>query len=364
MADTAETKRGRARRSALRAKRSAPMAFSLQTRALPYALAIFVGSTLLFLLEPIAAKRLVPLLGGSAAVWTACLVFFQTALLLGYFVAHLLVTRTNLRTQVTAYIGLLVLSVVQLVRVIDPTLLANVERPTLSVLSLLSGLIGLPFVTLSATSPLLQAWFARTTRRGQADAYGLFAVSNIGSIVALLAYPWLIEPRLTLRAQTILVTIVLVVLAIVVGVVSASIRDGDGDGHASTSAESAGAPLSTRMLWVALAACASLLLAATTTHISQNVAAVPLFWIVPLVAYLLSFVVAFATRTWPPRRLVIGLAIAGLLGNGVLLSRGVLDIPILPATAAYCVALFALCLFLHSELYQRRPAPDHLTSFY
>ena len=233
----------------------------------------------------------------------------------------------------------------QLVRVVDPTLRANVDRPIVSVLWLLSGLIGVPFVTLSATSPLLQAWFARTTPRGRADAYGLFAISNIGSIVALLAYPWLIEPRLTLRAQTILIAIVLTMLAVL-------------------TAESAGVPLTTRVLWVALAACASLLLAATTTHISQNVAALPLVWIVPLVAYLLSFVVAFSTRTWPPRWLVVGLAIIGLLGSGFLLYRGVLDIPILPATAAICVALFVLCLFLHSELYHRRPAPRHLTSFY
>jgi spermidine synthase len=364
MSKTADNKRGRARRSARRAERSAPAAFSLPAHALSYAVGIFLGSTLLFLLEPIAAKRLVPLLGGSAAVWTTCLVFFQTALLLGYYVAHLLVTRTDRRTQVMAYVGLLALSVVQLVRGVDPIMSANAERPISSVLALLSGLIGLPFVTLSATSPLLQAWFARTPERGRADAYALFAISNIGSIVALLAYPWLIEPRLSLRAQTILVTILLAMLAILAGVIGASVRDSGNDERETTTAESAGVPLTTRVLWVALAACASLLLAATTTHISQNVAAVPLFWIVPLVAYLLSFVVAFATRTWPPRRLVVGLAIGGLLGNGVLLSRGALDIPILPATAAYCLALFALCLFLHSELYQRRPAPQHLTSFY
>ena len=178
MSASAEKKRGRARRSAARAEQAAPAAFSLPARALSYALALFLGSTLLFLLEPIAAKRLVPLLGGSAAVWTTCLVFFQSALLLGYYVAHLLVTRTNPRTQVTVYVGLLALSVVQLVRVVDPTLSANVERPIVSVLWLLSGLIGLPFVTLSATSPLLQAWFARTTPGGRADAYRLFAIST------------------------------------------------------------------------------------------------------------------------------------------------------------------------------------------
>ena len=318
----------------------------------------------MFLLEPIAAKRLVPLLGGSAAVWTACLVFFQTALLLGYYVAHLLVSHARLRTQVATYVGLLALSVVQLARVVDPTLRADVERPIVSVLWLLSGLIGLPFVTLSATSPLLQAWFARSTPDGRTEAYRLFAISNLGSIAALLAYPWLIEPRLTLRDQTILVAAVLALLAIVAGVIGASARHAAYDGRATTTAESADVPATSRALWVALAACASLLLAATTTHISQNVAALPLVWIVPLVAYLLSFVVAFSTRTWPPRRLVVGLAIVALLGSGALLERGALEVPILTATVAFCVALFLLCLFLHGELHHRRPAPQHLTSFY
>ena len=364
MSSTADTKRDRARRSAEPAERSASAAFALPARALTYALAIFLGSTLLFLLEPIAAKRLVPLLGGSAAVWTTCLVFFQTALLLGYYLAHLLVTRTTPRTQVMVYVALLALSVVQLVRGVDPMLSASVDRPVLSVLTLLSGLIGLPFLTLSASSPLLQAWFARSAPKGRADPYGLFAISNIGSIVALLAYPWLIESRMTLRAQAILVTVVCALLAILAGVIGASVRDANDDESAVGTDDAAGVAASTRILWVALAACASLLLAATTTHISQNVAALPLVWIVPLVAYLLSFVVAFSTRTWPSRRTVIGLAIAGLLANGALLSRGVLDIPILPATAAYCVSLFVLCLFLHRELHQRRPAPRQLTSFY
>ena len=364
MSDNAEKKRFQSPPSVQRAEQSESAAVSLPARALSYALAIFLGSTLLFLLEPIAAKRLVPLLGGSAAVWTTCLVFFQTALLLGYYVAHLLVTRTTPRTQVVAYTGLLALSVVQLVLVVDPALRANVERPIASALWLLTGLIGLPFVTLSTTSPLLQAWFARTAPEGRSDAYRLFAISNVGSIVALLAYPWLIEPRLTLRAQTILVAIVLALLAILAGVIGASVRNAEDDEHAATGSEPADVPATTRVLWVALAACASLLLAATTTHISQNVAALPLVWIVPLVAYLLSFVVAFSTRTWPPRWLVAGLAIVGLVLSGDLLDRGILDVPILPATAVFCIALFFMCLFLHSELYHRRPAARHLTSFY
>src|SRR6187399_882938 len=134
MTATAESKRGQTKRRARRAQQSAPGFFSLPGGASRYALAIFFGSTLLFLLEPIAAKLLLPLLGGSAAVWTACLVFFQTALLLGYYVAHLLVTRTNRRTQVSVYVGLLALSVVQLVRAVAPSMRANVDRPIVSVL--------------------------------------------------------------------------------------------------------------------------------------------------------------------------------------------------------------------------------------
>ena len=367
MSDNAGRKGGRARRAAAQRAEHAEHASSLvassPARARPYALAIFIGSTLLFLLEPIAAKRLVPLLGGSAAVWTTCLVFFQTALLLGYYVAHLLITHADRRTQVAAYLALLSLSVVQLVLGVDPKLLADVDRPIVSVLKLLAMLIGLPFVTLSATSPLLQAWYARSTPRGGGDAYGLFAISNVGSIAALLAYPWMIEPRLTLHSQTMLVAIVLVMLAILAYTIGRSVQSVE-DEHTARSTGSDDVAPSARVLWVALAACASLLLAATTTHISQNVVALPLIWILPLVAYLLSFVVAFATRPWPPRSVVVALAIAGLLASGVLLHRGVLDLPIVPATAAFCVSLFALCLFLHGELYHRRPAPQHLTSFY
>jgi spermidine synthase len=364
MSAPAEQKRGQARRSAARAEQLAPVAGSSPARALFYALAIFLGSTLLFLLEPIAAKRILPLLGGSAAVWTACLVFFQTALLLGYFVAHLLVTRWSQRTQVTVDLALLALSVVQLVRAVEPNLTANVDRPIVSVLLMLSGLIGLPFVTLSATSPLLQAWFARTTPAARDEAYRLFSISNLGSIVALLAYPWLIEPRLTLRGQTIGIAAVLALLAILAGVIGTSVRNAETVGRATATGEPAAVAPATRVLWVALAACASLLLAATTTHISQNVVALPLVWIVPLVAYLLSFVVAFSTRSWLPRWLVIVLAIVGQLLSAELIDRGVLGVPVIPATVAFCVALFFLCLFLHRELYLRRPAPSHLTSFY
>src|SRR5215831_863339 len=177
-----------------------------RTRNLPgsvFALAIFLSSSLLFLTEPIAGKRILPLLGGSAAVWTACLVFFQCALLLGYYIAHVLATRLSTSAQLRVYLALLGLSFAQLLLALNPALRASNTHPISSVLWLLTLLIGLPFVTLSATSPLLQSWYARASS-GSAEsgrAYRLFAVSNVGSLLALVIYPSLIEPRVSLHGQ-------------------------------------------------------------------------------------------------------------------------------------------------------------------
>ncbi|MEP6494680.1 MAG: fused MFS/spermidine synthase [bacterium] len=352
---------------------------SARPSGLRYAVAIFLSSSLLFLIEPIAAKRLLPLLGGSAAVWTACLVFFQCALLLGYLLAHWLVTRAGARAQVTAYVALLVLSLGQLAIGISPSLRASPAHPILSVLWLLTVLIGLPFVTLSATSPLLQAWYARsadvanTTTINAPRPYRLFAVSNAGSLLALLVYPWLIEPRMSLHDQTVAVVAGFTMLAVVCGAIAYSMRSATTALAATTPdptpATNVAEPRTTpdaqnRVLWVALAACGSLLLSAVTNHISQNVATLPLFWIIPLVAYLLTFVVAFSGERWQPRWLVLTLALAGLGGAGYVLYKGDLSMSIPRVTGVFCGALFALCLFCHSELHRRRPPPQQLTVFY
>lgn len=351
-----------------------------------YAVAIFLSSSLLFLLEPIAGKRLVPLLGGSAAVWTACLVFFQCALLLGYLAAHWLVTRTRTPVQISAYLALLVFSLAQLALAVDPGLRANSAHPIASVLWLLTALIGLPFVTLSATSPLLQAWYAisshQTVVAEQAASdistrtithpYRLYAVSNVGSLLALLVYPWLIEPRLSLHDQTVALVVAFAMLTALCTAIALSIRHGippsaafDIESDIDPSSAFARDPtVETRTLWVALAACGSLLLSAVTNHISQNVATIPLLWIAPLVAYLLSFVVAFGGERWRPRWLMLGLALVALGSAGYLLYTGILHTPIFRAAAIFCGSLFLLCLFLHSELYRRRPPSRQLTAFY
>ncbi len=344
-----------------------------------YAIAIFLSSSLLFLLEPIAAKRILPLLGGSAAVWTACLVFFQCALLLGYTTAHWLAGLRRTRDQAIIYAALLVLSLFQLVLAINPAPHPDPAHPISSVLWLLTILIGLPFVTLSATSPLLQAWFARSTRAASAidgspapQPYRLFAISNVGSLMALLVYPWLIEPRTTLHGQALGLANGFVVLAIACGLIAWSIAGVDDPRLPSPapslddSEPAATSAITTERLalWIALAACGSVLLSAVTNHLSQNVATIPLLWIIPLVAYLLSFVVAFADDRWHPRWLVIPLGAAGLGFASYYLYHGTLSMPVALAVTIYCASLFAICVFCHTELYRRRPEPRRLTTFY
>jgi SAM-dependent methyltransferase len=346
-----------------------------------YAVAIFLSSAMLFLVEPIAGKRLLPLLGGSAAVWTACLVFFQCALLLGYLTAHWLVTVARPRAQLVLYLALLVVSLAQLTLALNPGLHAVPAHPITSVLWLLTQLIGVPFVTLSATSPLLQAWYAHSWRGGDVDEtpsserspthaqpYRLYAVSNIGSLLALLVYPWLIEPRLSLHAQSVALLFGFGLFAAVCGAIALSTggasRELPGDSDADVNAASEDARGRSRLLWIGLAACGSLLLSAVTNHISQNVATIPLLWIAPLIAYLLSFVVAFGGERWRPRWLMLGFALAGLASAGYLVDKGILHTPILRAASIFCGALFAICVFLHSELYRRRPHTRDLTTFY
>ena len=342
-----------------------------------FAAATFLSSTILFFMEPLAGKRLLPLLGGSAAVWTTCLVFFQCALLLGYFVAHWLTTRTRMTTQSAVYVMMLSASLLQLAgaRAFDARTIPG--RPIASVLWLLTALIGVPFVTLSASSPLLQSWYARTRLRvtkqgaagGGANAYRLFAISNGGSLLALLVYPLLVEPYLSVRQQGLCLIGAFAVLAGVCIRIARSVRHAvqrapDEAGDATFARDMPPTPAPQLVLWVMLAACPSLLLSAVTIHLSQNVATIPLLWIIPLVAYLLSFVVAFNDGRWHPRGLVLGLCVMGLGGASYSLYEGDLFGSVPFIVAVFCGSLFAISLFCHGELYRRRPPPRHLTTFY
>lgn len=326
-----------------------------------FAIAIFLSSGLLFLIEPIAAKRILPLLGGSAAVWAACLVFFQTALLAGYLTAHWLATRLSTQRQRAIYFVLIAASIAQLAMTTRIDLAADSSRPIASVLRLLVLLIALPFITLSSSGPLLQSWYARTTT---ASPYRLYVVSNVGSLLGLLVYPWLIESRASLRAQFTGLLAGMILFGVVAVIVASRLPATHEPPVRMRAREGPADPISRRLLWVALAACGSFLLSAVTSYISQNVATIPLLWIIPLIAYLASFIVAFADERWHPRVVVIVLAVAGLASSAFRLYRGDLRTPIPVTIAIHCGALFVVCLFCHSELYLRRPPAARLTSFY
>ena len=311
------------------------------------------------------------MLGGSAAVWTACLVFFQLALLLGYFIAHWLTTNTTRRTQVATYVALLVFSFGQLVAAGRLHLHADSSSPIRSVLFLLTALIGLPFVALSMSGPLLQGWFAATARVKEGEVpqpYWLYVVSNVGSLLSLLAYPWLIEPRSSLHAQGLLLAAGIVLLVLVCTTIIGEVRRSTPGvavhSHPVGAEADAGERLRQRTIWVLLAMCASLLLSAVTNYISQNIATLPLMWVIPLIAYLLSFVFAFGEARWRPRTLEIALVAVALWMTSYRLYHGDLYVTIPRLVAIYCGALFVICLYCHGELYRRRPEPARLTEFY
>jgi hypothetical protein len=256
-----------------------------------YAAAIFVNAFLLFQVQPVIGKVIVPWFGGAAAVWTVCLLFFQSALLLGYLYAHWL---ARLRWGGRIHAGLLAVSLLTL-----PILPKNAWKPTaaddpsLRILLLLAVTVGLPYVLLSATSPLLQAWWARS--RGTTP-YRWYALSNAGSMLALLSYPVLIEPRLTTVHQSLVWSLTYVAAAALCAFIAW--REGRAQpvvvAQTGATAGAAGAPtIATKALWLALAACGSALLVSITTHVTQNIASVPLLWIVPLALYLLSFILCF-----------------------------------------------------------------------
>ncbi len=322
---------------------------------------IFLSAFLLFSVEPLVAKRILPWFGGSAAVWSTCLVFYQCALLLGYLYARAVTRYLRPALQFAAQAVLLGASL--LVLPIGPGSNwkpESIAHPVRLILTMLAAAIGLPFVTMSATNPLLQHWLARG---GNRSPYRLFALSNFASLAALLLYPLVIEPALDIRTQSLLWSAAFVVfMGLCLGAAWEGYRLQTKPVIRPQPDYSAG--LWTRQLsWFALAACGSMLLLSVTNHLDENVAAVPLLWVLPLAVYLLSFVFSFASRLYEPRWWLRALAFAlGILGYSVYNIDTVEAIQI--SIPIYLAGLFICCMFCHGELNRRRPQTADLTSFY
>ena len=335
-----------------------------------YAAVVFLSAFLLFLLEPIAARRILPVFGGSASVWTTCLVFFQAALLAGYCYAHIVARHLESKWQSYVHVLLLIAAILALNAHFTPDTEAVIWRPIWSILRTLSATIGIPFLALAATTPLLQTWYQRAggTQAGE-PPWWFFAVSNTGSLLALIAYPLAVEPHLTLRAQSWLWVAGFFLFAVLCGAIALQrrrqIHFRNVPADSSPAAATIAAPkLRDKLLWILLPACGSMLLCAVTSHLSQNIAAIPLLWILPLAAYLLSFIVAFASPRSYPRFIAVRMLALSLAVFAYLLYYSRTAVPLQVAIPVCIAALFFSCLFCHGEVYRLRPGAGAATQFY
>ena len=340
---------------------------------------IVLSSFLLFLVQPILAKQILPWFGGSSAVWTVCMVFFQCALLAGYVYAHWLQGQSR-RVQRGLHLALLAAALLTLPIVPDAAWKpAGDADAALTILGLLLATVGLPYASLATTSPLLQRWLSRTLPAdAQRQVYRLFAWSNAGSLAALLAYPFLVEPWFDSLAQSQAWSVAYGVFALGCAWVTWRATSADLPPEASAAASGGADGVDMRVpglrdyaVWTLLAMLPSAFLLAVTTHMTQNIASIPFLWIVPLSLYLLSFMVVFdgrggrggyagpvAQRLWllPTLAAVVAMAWALSANGGVLHIRYALPL--------FAGGLLLVCVMCHGELAALRPAPRHLTRFY
>ena len=322
-----------------------------------FLLTVLTGSFLLFLTQPMIARMALPRLGGAPAVWNSAMLVYQGLLLAGYAYAHFL-TRIRPRRQAGLHLALFAVAALWLPIGVSEAVLPADAAPALWAPWFLASSIGPLFLIVSAQAPLMQRWYALEGARG--DPYPLYAASNLGSFAGLLSYPLLVEPLLTLKQQSLVwsagyLLLVAMVVACALTVPAAAVE--------AMPKASGPAPSRRRLLhWVALAAVPSGLMLSTTTHLTTDIVAVPLLWVLPLALYLLSFVIAFAHRRGAAN-LIVAIAPLFLLVAGGFAFSGGSDQPFFTATLGL-ILLFIIAVALHAEMYRRRPEPGHLTAFY
>lgn len=326
----------------------------------PFLVATALGAFLLFAVQPLVAKYALPWFGGAPSVWATCLLFFQVLVLAGYAWASALLARLPRAAQAAAHLALLGLALASLPLAPSARWVEG-DAPALRLLGLLAGAVGLPCLALSASAPLLQGWYARTTGR---DPYRLYALSNLGSLLALAAYPFLIEPYLGRALQARVWSWAFAGYALAAATCAILAARRPPVGASAPPPDPGPAPAPRRIaLWVALPACGSALLAAVSNAICQDVAPVPFLWLLPLGLYLLSWIAAFAGPRWYPRQLVLALLVPSALAV-LAVGRVELGLPLAWQVAAHAAALATACWFLHAELARRRPEPARLGGYY
>lgn len=340
-----------------------------------YAVTIFLSAFLLFMLQPLMGKMILPWYGGTPAVWTTCMLFFQVVLLGGYAYAHVVSSRFKPRQQAWLHVSLLGLALILMALALQrwgsPILPDGRWKPEAStapvphILALLLVSIGLPYLLLSATSPLLQQWYAQ---RGFGEkTYRLYAVSNVGSLLGLLSYPFFTERYLKLSAQASVWAVAFAIFAVCCAIIALQLRKLDPSSRGASAAEVPDlsarlAPL-TVLMWLLLAMSTSALLLAVTNDLCQEVAAVPFLWILPLSLYLVTFIICFDRPQWYQRRFFV--ASTAILTLVVMITSTLgIELSISSHVIAYGLFLFLFCMTCHGELVGLKPSSRHLTLFY
>ncbi len=338
-----------------------------------YALTIFLGAFLLFQVQPMIGKFILPWFGGGAGVWTACLLFFQVALLVGYAYAHGLGLLLRGRGQIVVHLMLVAVSLLWLPMGVSRGWIerAQTQDPTLGVMLILAASIGLPYIVLSATSPLMQRWFA-ADNPGKSP-YRLYALSNLGSVLALVSYPFVLEPSFPVGTQSLFWSVLYAVCAL--GFVWCGLgvwRHADAlstivietsDTPGKTDSTEPKPTLATTLYWLVLAATGSLMLMSATNFLTQDIAPLPLLWVLPLALYLISFIVCFEYEKLYNRWVFVPLLVAAVFLNNYMFHAEV-RLSLLTSAAICLLALFAICMVCHGELARAKPAPRRLTFYY
>lgn len=334
-----------------------------------YAVTILVSAFLLFQVQPLIARYILPWFGGSPAVWTTSMLFFQTLLLIGYSYAHWIISRLKVRFQVLVHIGLLAAALVQLPIIPNAAWQPDsASLPVWHVLFVLALSIGLPYLALASTSPLIQAWFSRANP-GKSP-YRLYALSNAGSLAGLLTFPFLFEPYLTRNTIAIIWSVAFggYVILSAASAIWTWRKTNETPGEQITAPAKPGeaGPAPTwpqRLLWLFLAATAVIMLLAVTNQITQDVAVVPFLWVLPLAIYLLTFIIAFDAGRWYARQ-VFMVAVIPAIAAIIFTMVFTLKLSIIIQVALYSVGLFVIAMVCHGELNRLKPASRYLTGFY